>query len=318
MAARPGDVLTYRFTVTNVGPSTIGAVTIADPLPPGLLFLNADANVQIDLATRTLRFVRGDLKAGATGAVSLRAQVAANTPAGTSFTNQARIEAPGLPQPITGNAVTTVVQTASLAGTYKLIQNPANPGVNVPNPTSITVDAQNRFTVTTFAADQPACVDAQGALNGDGSFDVITASGQARFTGRIDPAGGTATLTVQRIGFVPYTAALPRSADVNPLPDALVGTFTGFATNAVGDGLRVRLGIDPGGNATFEADLIQFFPTRTRCRSGSYQVNPNGQLIFGTRTDGQVQAAGNPLRLTYNYVDSDGYQSVFQVPLTRQ
>ena len=47
-------------------------------------------------------------------------------------------------------------------------------------------------------------------------------------------------------------------------------------------------------------------------------MTANGQLTFGGRVDGQLQAAGNGLMLTYSYADPDGYQSTFQIPLTRQ
>jgi hypothetical protein len=47
-------------------------------------------------------------------------------------------------------------------------------------------------------------------------------------------------------------------------------------------------------------------------------VTANGQLTFNGRVDGQLQAAGNSLVLTYSYADPDGYQSTFQIPLVRQ
>lgn len=317
---RPGDTFTYRLAYTNVSGTTQGNVQIVDPLPAGLLFLGADTNVQVDVATRTLRFAVGDLAPGASGAVSIRVQVPADQAAGSVIVNQPRIESPGFTQPVPGAPLTVAVQLTSFAGTFKLIQDPANPSATVPNPTSISVDSGSQFTVITVPADQPApsCLDAQGMLNPDGSFDVTPAGGQARFTGRIDPASRTATVTIQRAGRAPYTVSLPQTADVNVLPDALIGTFAGLAINPAGDAIRPRLTIDAAGNATFEADLMQLFPARMRCRAGSYQVTANGQLTFNGRVDGQLQATGNSLVLTYSYVDTDGYQSTFQIPLTRQ
>ena len=104
---------------------------------------------------------------------------------------------------------------------------------------------------------------------------------------------------------------------MNPLPAALVGTFAGSGTNTRGDRLSVLLTVDPGGNSTFQADLIQLFPTLVRHRSGSYQVSTNGALSFNGRTDGVLQPGGNTLVLVYNYLTT-GYQSTFQIPLVRR
>jgi hypothetical protein len=206
----------------------------------------------------------------------------------------------------------------SFGGTYKLLTNPQSPNVLVDNPTSITVDPQNKFTVATIPGNlQAPSVGAQGKLNDDGTFVVPTSNGQARFTGKIDPTSQTATVTVERVNRLPFTVVLPRAADFNPLPGAFVGTFIGFATNPVGDQLRVLMTIDPAGNSTFEADLIQRSLT-LRFSMDAYQVTVGGQLIGLRRnTDGLLQAVNNSLVLSYNWVDSD-YQSVFQVPLIRQ
>src|SRR5262249_5589797 len=48
--ARPGDPFTYRLSYANVSGTTVGNVQIVDPLPAGLLFLGADADVQVDVA----------------------------------------------------------------------------------------------------------------------------------------------------------------------------------------------------------------------------------------------------------------------------
>jgi uncharacterized repeat protein (TIGR01451 family) len=318
--ARPGDTFTYQLTYANVSGSTLSGVQILDPLPVGLLFLGADTNVQVDLATRTLQFALGDLAPGASGTISIHVQVPTDQTAGAVFTNQPQVQVPGLSQPVPGSPVTVAVQLASFAGTFKLIQDPANPANPVPNPTSMTVDAADHFTLITVPSDQPApsCLDAHGSLNPNGTFDVTLPGGQVRFTGQIDAAAHTATVNVQRTGFPAYTVSLPQTPDFNVVSNSLVGTYSGLAVNAAGDAIRPHLTIDAGGNATFEADVIQLFPTRTRCHAGAYQVTANGQLTFGGRVDGQLQANGNTLILTYAYVDPDGYQSNFQIPLTRE
>src|SRR5207253_2880869 len=133
---------------------------------------------------------------GASGTVSIRVQVPTDQAVGSVFSNQPSIEASGFAQAVAGSPVTVAVQIAPFAGTFKLIQDPANPANTVPNPTSITVDPLNQFTVTTVPADQPApsCLDAQGSLNPDGSFDVTAPGGQVQFTGRVDPVSRTAAI----------------------------------------------------------------------------------------------------------------------------
>src|SRR5207249_1722833 len=99
------DPFTYRLTYTNVSNATLANVQIVDPLPAGLLFLGADTNVQVDVATRTLRFPLGDLAPGATGTILIRVQVPTDQAAGSVFSNQPSIEAQGFAQPVAGNPI---------------------------------------------------------------------------------------------------------------------------------------------------------------------------------------------------------------------
>ncbi len=311
-AAQPGDVVTYTLTVANVGATPARGIILLDLLPAGLVFVDASTNVQVDPANRSLQFAPGDLAPGAVGAVSFRARVDASVPNGSIISNTAQITAANLGASVSSNTAVFTVQSASFVGTFKLI-------VNAASPTSLTVDPRNHFTVTTIpSGGRTPSVGAQGTLNSDGSFDVTTGDGQARFTGRVDPASASAAVTVQRSNGSTYSLVLPRAPDFNPLPPALVGTFRGFATNPAGDWLRVRMSIDPLGNATFEGDLIQFFPGQLRWRSGAYQVTPDGQLGFGGQVDGQLQVTGNnSLLLVYTFDGGDGYRYTFQVPLAR-
>jgi uncharacterized repeat protein (TIGR01451 family) len=308
--ARPGDLVTYTLTYTNVGTTVANNVAILDPLAVGLNFIDASGNVQIDVANRTLRFNLGSLAPGASGAVGFRARVDASVPAGTGLNNEARIMAPSLAQPVVSNTVVVGVTAASLAGTYKLLEN-------APYPSSITVDPQGRFTVVSRPAPTAPNLSSQGVLRADGSFDVFSASGRIRFSGRIDPASGAATLNVQGDGITPYAVRMPKTPDFSQLPETLVGTFVGFATNRQGDRIRVLMTIDPGGNATFEADLVQLFPSFLRDRAGAYQVTPDGQVGFGGDLDGILLRAGTSLVLVYEYTAQE-YQSIFQIPLVRR
>jgi uncharacterized repeat protein (TIGR01451 family) len=307
--AQPGDIVTFTLTYANLSGVPVSAV-IVDPLANGLNFVDAQANVEIDIATRSLRFNRGTLAPGAVGTITFRAQVDASALTGTPLTNQARIESSALAQPLLSNGVTVTVGASAFAGTYQLIQNATNPS-------AITVDRQNKFTVISVPGDrQTPGRGGQGTLNPDGSFDVTTVDGQVRFTGRVDANSQTATITVQRANLAPYTVTLPRAPDVNPLSEPLVGTFQGYATNPTGDRLSVLLSIDPQGNATFAGRVIQPF-IGARGRAGAYQVTPDGRLTSGGQTDGTIQAAGGALTLSYTFNDGS-YQASFQAPLIRQ
>ncbi len=71
-----GQTVTYRVTVRNAGPNTATGVTVADPLPAGLVFLSAEAGTgTYDPGTGTWSV--GTLAAGASATLTLRAKATA-------------------------------------------------------------------------------------------------------------------------------------------------------------------------------------------------------------------------------------------------
>jgi uncharacterized repeat protein (TIGR01451 family) len=309
--AVPGDILTYTLFYSNNSGQLIPAATLFDPLPAATQLLGASGGGV--LAGNTLTWSLGNLAPGSSGAVIIQVWVTGAAFMGGTIRNQAGVAAAGQGVIVMSNPVITSIAIPGtmgiFTGTYKRIDGATNP-------TSITVDPQNRFTVSTIPGDGVTLGEgAQGTLNPDGSFDTVGVNGRARFTGRIDLFGG-ATVAVQRAGLPSYVVTLPRAPDFNPLPLSLVGTFAGMGTNAAGDGLQVLLTIDPGGNSTFHADLTPVFPD-LMFRTGSYQVTPDGRLGFGGQTDGLLQPLGGSLLLTYEFM-GDNYDSTFQVPLVRQ
>ncbi len=118
-----------------------------------------------------------------------------------------------------------------------------------------------------------------------------------------------------------YTITAPRLPDVNPLPNPLIGTFTGFAQAANGDRIRVRMTNDPVGNATFHAEVIRTGAGGIRNQFATFFVTADGRVLNPAVTPpievGALQVAGNNLTLTYNFQQT-GYQNTFQVTLERQ
>lgn len=310
VTASPGSQVMFLLTVTNSGAGPATNVTLSSPIPASTTPVFASDGGVVSNGTAVWSF--GTLGPNSSRQVSLGLQV--NSNATGTLTGTAQAVSSEVTTPILGNSVSVTVNPINaigFAGTYRLI-------AGVANPTSITVDPQNRLTVISVAGGglTPG-LGAQGTLNLDGSFDVIDPSGRQQFTGRINPDNRSATVSVRWPGLLSYAIDLPRAPDFSSLPPYFVGTFSGTATAPWGDRLVVLLSIDPGGNSTFQADLVQFFPLSVRHRSGSYQVTAEGLVGANGRADGSLQVAGNSLLLTYNFAQT-GYQYTFQVPLVRR
>jgi uncharacterized repeat protein (TIGR01451 family) len=316
-----GGTLTYALTFSNLGSQPFTA-SLADPLPPGVTFAGSPSGGQFNGSA--VQFNLGTLAPGTSGTVSFTAQVNAGAAAGTVIVNQAQLNGPGLSQPVFSNSVSTTVVVptvpppvpagSAFAGTWSSLP------VNMPAPAtahaSLTVDAQGKFTVWARSQDgQIVAESAQGVLNAAASFDVTSSDGLVHFTGQVAADRQTARITAARTGFVAFTVTASRRADVNALPGALVGTFKGSGAANNGDRLQVRLSIDPGGNATLEAEVLGTTAAR---QFATLDVSPAGVLISpdGNRQVGVLQGANGALTLTYNYVlTQTGYQNTFPVPL---
>ncbi|AKN72685.1 hypothetical protein QR97_25570 [Streptomyces sp. PBH53] len=104
-----GQTVTYRITVTNTGPNHATGVTVADPLPEGLVFLSADAaSGTYDPAAG--RWTVGDLADGAGATLTLRAKATRTGPVTNTATVTGNEKDPG-PAPDT-DTVTVCVEAA--------------------------------------------------------------------------------------------------------------------------------------------------------------------------------------------------------------
>jgi|GEM_PF-6635677 len=102
-----GSTLTFTITYTNPGPASASNAVLIDTLPAGLSFVSASALATV--SGQAVRFDLGNLKAGATGTVTVTASVAAD---GT-YINQAVLSflVSLTPRQVTGSATSTVRET---------------------------------------------------------------------------------------------------------------------------------------------------------------------------------------------------------------
>lgn len=108
-----GDVLTYTISYKNVE-SSAATVTITDPLPEGLTYVDNSAsnNGTYDAATHTLSWTLENVEAGYEGTVTFQAQV--NASAVTTVENQAQVQVGNQPQVNTNPDEKPVAQLGSL------------------------------------------------------------------------------------------------------------------------------------------------------------------------------------------------------------
>jgi uncharacterized repeat protein (TIGR01451 family) len=311
--AASGDTLTYTLTYSNSGSQVIHQVAISDPLPAGVTFAGSPDGGQVNGGA--VQFTIGDLAAGTSAHVSFMVTVNAGLPNGTVITNQGSITGQGFAQPIKSNSVSTTIGTppTSFAGTW--VAAPAND-----NAVSLTVDPTNHFTVWAVSKDhQTIQRAAQGKLNPDGSFDLFSSDAVVHFTGKIAANHLSATITAMRVNGPSFTVTAPRAPDVGPLPNNLVGTFNGFATGPGGERFQVRLSIDPGGNSTFEGEVVQLSLSPIRFQFAHFYVTADGILTNPANNAqlGVLQVQNNALVLTYNFQHAGPppYQNTFHVQL---
>jgi uncharacterized repeat protein (TIGR01451 family) len=312
--AAPGAELTYSITYVNTGQQTANGLELEDPLPANTQFLGADSGGQLD--GNTVRWNLPPATPGNGGSVGFRVRVNDGVPAGTVINNRAQIVGPTVPQPVESNVATTTIAGGqpgpSFAGTWF-----AKPPTD--HAAALTVDRQNRFTVWAVSRDQVLIThSAQGHLNPDGSFDVVSPDGRVHFTGQVAQNGQSAQITAERANVGSFTVTAPRAPDVGPLPDLLTGTWNGVGQASNGDRLEVHLSIDPQGNSTFYGAVTQAGGTIRR-QFANFYITPDGRITDpnGNRQVGTLQQQGNQLVLTYSFQHAGppAYQRDFQVVL---
>jgi uncharacterized repeat protein (TIGR01451 family) len=111
-----GSSLTFSISYTNPGPGSALDAVLTDMLPAGLTFVSASAGAVV--SGQSVSWNLGNLKAGASGTVTITASVAAD---GT-YINQAVLSflVSLTPRTVTGSGTSTVRNTAPKAGTVTM------------------------------------------------------------------------------------------------------------------------------------------------------------------------------------------------------
>jgi hypothetical protein len=199
----------------------------------------------------------------------------------------------------------------SFAGTWS---SPASAAPRPDDPlVGVTVDAENRLTLWAISRGrQGVFCSAQGVLNPDGSFDLLSREGSVRVTGQIAGDRQSVQATVTPPGLAPFSVTGREWPDFNPLSRRWAGTFTGAAPTANGQVIHVELSIDPSGNATCQTRVGSLQQSSICC------VTPDGRVLLpGGSPDfpiGSLTEVNGTKILRYRFWHPD-YPDLFQVPL---
>ena len=128
----PGTNGTYTIQVTNSGPASASAVSLADPTPPGLIFVSASAPCGGGFPCAL-----GTLVSSATVSVTVTFQIPAGY-AGAGITNTATVSST-TPDPSSTNNISTVVTPSATSANLKVTK--VGPG-------TIAAGTSGSFTIT--------------------------------------------------------------------------------------------------------------------------------------------------------------------------
>lgn len=144
-----GGTGTYRLTVANSGPSTSGAVTVTDTLPPGLTYRSFSGTgwscSGCSASSQTVTLTRAALASGASSFVDLTVDVAAG--AASTLNNSAVVSqatTPTLNDPAAGNNAASDATTVANPGEADLVVTKTRDDVMTPGgEETYTIDVRN-------------------------------------------------------------------------------------------------------------------------------------------------------------------------------
>ena len=184
----------YTLTASNAGPNDATGVTITDPLPAGLDFINATAGCENQSGTVTCDV--GTVPAGGSASVTVRTHTT-NAVAGTAVTNLATVSSDDLDPNLANNQASATVDVQPLVD-LRLTKVASNPAPAAGGPVSYTLTLMNRgpspATGVTITDPLPSGLSFVSASAGQGSCG---AHGQTVICnlGTV-VAGGTAIVTI--------------------------------------------------------------------------------------------------------------------------
>jgi len=106
--ARPGELLDYKISITNLATQPIPAASLEDTLVDGLEFISQQGSLAFQQQGNTLRWA-GDIPAGNETSVSFQARIRSDVIAGTRLVNRASLESIVLAEILLSNMVDTTV-----------------------------------------------------------------------------------------------------------------------------------------------------------------------------------------------------------------
>ena len=278
-----GTLLTYTLTLTNAGPSDARGVQVTLTLPSGLTVLGlSPSQGTCGMSTCAL----GDVPAGGTATLLLRARVNAGTPAGSlTLSAQASASTPD-PNPASNTAAeTTTVQTqADLALTMNDAPDPvlagawltytltlANTGPSDAQSVAVELALPDGVTPIAWIPSQGSCADATCTLGTLPAGNIARITVTTRVNSRILP--GT-TLS-----------AIARATSTTPDPNSANNTATAFTTvqTQADLGLTLRDEPDPvvaGTLLTYTLTLTNAGPSDARGVQVTLTL-PSGLTVLG-------------------------------------
>ncbi len=203
-----GEQLSYTITAINNGPSQATGVTVSDPLPAGLTFVDAPG-CTYDGAGRTVTCDIGTMAVGVPSTFTITTTVDGDVTGGTVLTNTATVSAASDPDPgnNTATETTDVVAEADLVITKVSSPNPFVPGQELTYTISVLnagpSDAQNVTVNDTLPSGffptsiEPAAECLQSGAAIDCSFPSLAGGEAVTITviGQTSPSATTFTNT---------------------------------------------------------------------------------------------------------------------------
>ncbi|WP_104991548.1 DUF11 domain-containing protein [Deinococcus sp. NW-56] len=198
-----GEELTYTLRVRNPYTRPLTGVTVSDPLPGHVDFVEASAGGRVsgEAGAQTVSWSVGTLQPGETRSFTVRARVSTRAVDGEALKNVFNMVSTEFPTPLPSNEVRSPVWSAALRITKVVSSAQAAPGdrltytLRIQNlsPTTAIVDA----VVTDTPARGLEYLAGTSTLAGQPLSDPTNTSGVLRWKIGVIPAGGTVQVTYQ-------------------------------------------------------------------------------------------------------------------------
>jgi large repetitive protein len=324
------DEVDYTLTASNAGPNDATGVTITDPLPPGLDFI--DATPGCDNVMGTVRCDLGTVPSGGSASVTVRTHTSAAL-AGTAVTNLATVSSDDLdPNPNNNQASATIdVQALVDLELTKVASNPApHAGGQVSYTLSLVNNGPSPATGITITDPLPSGLTFVSATSGQGScgaggqtvvcnLGTLAPGGTALASITAAVASSTAGTTVQNTATasanepIAQPELLRAQALIRPVPEAPparaalnIEKTVNHKVAQYGSELKYTITVSNAGPATavtptvtdaFSADasIVSIHPSSGSCNRRRPVTCKLGSIAPGGRATITIVARGEAL-----------------------